>query len=89
VLTIVDVNAELAKLKIDLFPGWAEGINRLAALLPTNDVSPNIDGASPQGAQETGPVGRGRLTAAGRGRRCATRGLRAAHAQHHQCRLNC
>jgi len=27
--------------------------------------------------------------AAGRGRRCATRGLRAAHAQHHQCRLNC
>jgi hypothetical protein len=30
-----------------------------------------------------------RLTAAGRGRRCATRGLRATHAQHHQRQLNC
>ena len=29
-------------------------------------------------------AGLGRLTAAGRGRRCATRGLRAAHALHHQ-----
>ena len=42
-----------------------------------------------QGAQERGPAGLGRLTAAGRGRRCATRGLRAACAQHHQRRLNC
>jgi hypothetical protein len=39
-----------------------------------------------QGAQERGPAGLGRLTAAGRGRRCATRRLRAAHAQHHQRR---
>ncbi|HTT78379.1 MAG TPA: transposase, partial [Stellaceae bacterium] len=36
------------------------------------------------GAQERGLAGLGRLTAAGRGRRCATRGLRAAHTQHHQ-----
>ena len=42
-----------------------------------------------QGAQERGPAVFGRLTAAGRGRRCATRGLRAAHAQHHQRQLNC
>ena len=42
-----------------------------------------------QGAQERGPAGLGRLTAAGPGRRCAARGLRAAHALHHQCRLNC
>ena len=40
-------------------------------------------GAS-EGIQERGPAGLGRLTAAGRGRRCATRGLRAAHALHHQ-----
>src|SRR6516162_5587904 len=37
-----------------------------------------------EGAQERGLAGFGRLTAAGRGQRCATRGLGTAHAQHHQ-----
>lgn len=36
-----------------------------------------------EGAQEGGPAGRGRLTAAGLGQRCAIRGLRAAQARHH------
>jgi hypothetical protein len=38
---------------------------------------------SPEGAQEGGPAGLGRLIAAGRGWRCATLRLRAAHAHHH------
>jgi hypothetical protein len=38
-------------------------------------------------AQETSSPSHGRLTAAGRGQRCVTRGLGAAHAQHHQTLL--
>jgi len=40
---------------------------------------------SVQGAQEGGTESNCRLTAAGRRRRCAIRGLRAARARHHQC----
>jgi hypothetical protein len=36
---------------IDLFPDWRDGLRQLAALLPTNEEAPNIQGASPHEVQ--------------------------------------